>query len=124
MIFFPLSHGPSGLSASAYHTSPSIVSPISWLAIITYFLRYAFQLTEQLLMSTGLPESTSRMRCGESSDLNLPVSKSAFWSFGFSGGVFFFHAQRSSCTSSLPVKREPAFKGVNASYVVRSRYDF
>ena len=48
-------HGPSGDSASAYHTSPSSEVPNCCTAIMTNFFRYSFQFTDPAWAMTGLP---------------------------------------------------------------------
>src|SRR5262249_39840453 len=124
MIFRAWTQGPSGRSASLYQTSPSMVAPIASDAIITYFLRYTFQLHEQLLSRIGLPPSASCRRKGDSSRVILPAAIRSCWSLGFRGGVSFFQAQisrpeasRSSWGASLrgPPYRVPGLRQVYAS---------
>src|SRR5262245_15040012 len=119
MIFRALIHGPSGRSDSLYQTSPRTVAPCTSEAIMMYFFLYSFQKHEQLLRRIGLPPSASCRRNGDSSRFIFPAAIRSSWSFGFRGGVSFFHAHtsfpplsRSSWTRAFPPYREPGLRHV------------
>src|SRR4051794_16005508 len=106
MILMARDQGPSGLSDSAYQTSPSIVSPITWEAIMMYLFRYAFQLQEQLLSRMVLP-SVLPSRSGVSSGFILPDLMKSSWSLGLRGTVSFFQAQTSLPLASRSSESTP-----------------
>ena len=65
-IFRARDHGPSGASASAYHTSPTMLLPQRCSAIITHFPLCAFHAMVPPWVSTASPVSASTSARGAS----------------------------------------------------------